>query len=217
MLNRNFKFLILIFCLFLLVGCSNIIKEPPGNVYDCIGCDNEIGFYSPYSYVEDLSFTAGVVNVRGVSNNPDWEIFLNDTYLYWFSPTTMEQAFITVKEPHNRKIDSNFYPVFFWTTKTAGVGNVVFCFDMVYANTGEKFNNSKHKCVHQEVGYMYKNEMTPHSIIINGTKIRPDTIANIRIYRDATHINDTFPEDVGIFEFNIHYIVNKLGTKNHLE
>lgn len=162
---------------------------------------------------EDLRFPATTARILGASNIPDFEVLKNNTYTLAFSPTTMEQAFLTMQFPHNRISNTTILPHFHWTTKTAGVGNVTWCLEYTCANVNGVLPFTETRCVTDLVEEPFKHQMT-EMIHINNT-FTESAMCGIRIYRDATNINDTFTQDALLLEFDIHYISKQIGEPTH--
>jgi hypothetical protein len=51
---------------------------------------------------------------------------------------------------------------------------------------------------------------------INGAGHTISSILNCRLFRDATDISDNYTNNVYLFEFDIHYEIDSLGSRNTL-
>jgi len=161
---------------------------------------------------EDLRFPIQSVRLQGTSNLPEYETLINGVLGLAFSPTTMEQVYLTIQTPHNRISNTTIFPHFHWTYKTAGVGNVVWCMEYSCANINATFPITSTKCITQTANGLLKHHMTDMIHLENN--LTASSMCSIRLYRDATNINDTFTQDALLLEFDIHYLSYQIGELN---
>lgn len=165
---------------------------------------------SDVTLTEDLRFPIEQIGVRGVTNKPDYEIFMNNTQALAFDDTTMEQAFITMQLPHGRVENSTLKAHWHWASNGQSPnGNVVWCLEISCANINEVFGDTIIRCVTDEAGLQYKHMITEQINLTNTLDI--SSVCLIRIYRDATNGNDNMSGDASLFEFDLHYKAKNVG------
>lgn len=166
-----------------------------------------------YSTVyEDLRFPANIFKVVGSSNVPDYEQ-MNGTglYAYAFSPTTVEQLFLSFQFPHERTPMSTVYPHVHWSHLTNNTGTVVWCADYSCANIGETFYNTRTGCILSNASTSKKHIMT--DMLVLPSNLTSSAMCLFKIYRNATDLRDTFPDDAFFLEFDIHYLSDRRGEE----
>lgn len=160
---------------------------------------------------DDLRFPIMGLKLKGTINDPTYEYFINNTLSLSFDDTKTEEVFISFQLPHTRQERTNLSPHFHWSTKNNNIGNVVWCYEYSYANINEVFTSTTIKCVVDSTdGTSYKHLMSP-MINIDGSNLTTSAMLNGRIFRNGTDIRDTLIGDADLFEFDIHYLKDKLG------
>lgn len=177
------------------------------------GCTNETvinrgGTMQP-GY-EDLRFAPESLGKN--LNQPDPVTFIGNTIVYAFDDTTDQQLYLSMQIPHAWLEGSTIYPHFHYSPLTNNSGVVVWCFEYVWSNYEEKYNTtSTTLCTSDEIDKeQYWHKMTPFLNITDGQKTASSMI-QARIYRDANAPADNFTGDVGLLEFDIHYLAYRLG------
>jgi uncharacterized protein YqiB (DUF1249 family) len=46
------------------------------------------------------------------------------------------------------------------------------------------------------------------------SSIEPDTVVKVRIFRDASHVNDTYPDAIHAWQSDLHYQSARIGTRH---
>jgi hypothetical protein len=149
--------------------------------------------------------------------------FRNGIYLYAFSPDILQEAFATAHIDHDYKLGSALYPHFHFTTDTTNLGTVRWGFEYTWAQRHDgaiaNYTFGPTTTVYAEhvisgVAYTHYVSEVSDSDAIPGTNIDVDTVILFRIFRDATHANDTYPDPVYGFTFDLHYQANRHTTPN---
>lgn len=64
----------------------------------------------------------------------------------------------------------------------------------------------------QAAGAQYTHQIIEDNTGISSANLEPDTIINFRLFRDPTHVDDTFTGDAFIFHIDMHIEVNNVFT-----
>lgn len=166
----------------------------------------------------------------GGSKDPGFAVFQTNgggsqgVFLYWFDATAEEELYFIVQMPHCWKEGSTIYPHVHWVPATTSDGDpasqkVRWGLEYTWSNMGSTFGNTT---------IIYGEDHSPsdanvvaskHYLTdINGTSGitgTGQTISSIlvcRIFRDATHANDTYEHDAGLLHIDFHYEIDSLGS-----
>ena len=166
---------------------------------------------------EDLRFPIENL-VKIGSKAPDEDPFRDDgagssgTYLYWFDKSKEEELFFVGQMPHSWLEGSSIKPHIHWTTDLNLVGNVVWGLECTKADVNSFFplttiltvvagadgNSFKH-FVHE----LPEIDMTGFGI---------SSVLVCRVFRDGTDGADTYNNDAGLIEVDLHYLVDSIGS-----
>jgi hypothetical protein len=161
---------------------------------------------------EDLRFPVQSFRVQGSTNVPDFLMFKGNTYIYAFDDSTMEQVFLTMQLPHSRKDDSMILPHFHFSNKDSlNNGTVRFCNEITCSNVYGVFSDNVNLCVNTYIAPTQEYTHYMSDMIHIENSLKASAICTIRVYRDAANVEDTFPDDIYLLEYDIHYIIDKLG------
>lgn len=160
------------------------------------------------------------METRSGPSQPPLTNFRNGIYLFAFSPTDIMEGFATAHIDHDYKLGTMLYPHVHWSTTSTATGKVRWGFEYTFAqrhdDTGVKtFGPSQTVYVEQQAdGEAYKHYVaeSPEGQGIPGTGINVDTVILFRVFRDATHANDTFPDQAFAFTFDLHYECVRYAT-----
>lgn len=160
---------------------------------------------------DDLRFPA----TRGMSNPVTYKPDFDSTNVgLLLDPASEEPIYIIAQLPHSYKPNTNIKPHIHWQSTTSNTNPV--CMKMQY-----KWYNAHQvppgwTTVYKQVtppGVAYKS--TINTICeIAGTGKSESSIIKIILTRDATNTADTYPADILLDEFDIHFQVEKIGTGN---
>lgn len=162
------------------------------------------------------------LETRSGPSQPPLTNFRNGIYLFAFSPTDMMEGFCTAHIDHDWKLGQMLYPHIHWTTSSTAVGVVRWGFEYTWArrfdDTGNTvFSGTNTIYVEQNAdGTAYKHYVAQpvEGAGISGTGLNVDTVILIRIFRDADHVNDTYPDIAYGITFDLHYEAVRLATPN---
>ncbi len=161
----------------------------------------------------------GDINVRGNgSNNPVWAAFRDGLYAYDFHASVMNEAWVSYHIDHDYAPGTPVYLHAHWAPKTVNTGVVRFGFEYAIAkgHDQEAFPTSTTVYVESNISSnrQYKHMVAEIGTGISSASIEPDSLILVRIFRDATHINDTFPDVAPVLTADCHYQADRVATKN---
>lgn len=168
-----------------------------------------------------MPFTA---SEKGAINAPDFIKGQDDgagstgLWGYGFDASTEEELFMVFHLDHDYKLGTNFYPHIHWAPTNTNTGTVRWGMEWSAANRSDHttFGNSTFTYIDQAAsGTQYGHhvaEVADPGIEI--TFAEPDTLIWVRVFRDATHANDTYNADALGLTLDAHYQVDRYATPN---
>ena len=143
------------------------------------------------------------------ANVPTWSTYRNGISAYAFSATAMKEIWITFHVKHDYKDGSVVYPHVHWSPNTTSTGTVRWGFEYTVAKGHDQAAFPTTTTVYAETT-ISTNKQYQHFIseVVEGDAFdafEPDTLILMRIFRDAAHANDTFPDAVFAFTADIHF------------
>lgn len=148
----------------------------------------------------------GHMDTEGIPNSPPMELFNSTMYMHAFSSSVEQEVSCIFHMPKDYKIGTDTYPHGHVTVTTASSGVVRWKITMSYAGEGAVFSSpytfyveedvlttDTNKCLLMEAGAMVIPDLTTDAIIL------------FRIARDATHINDTYPDAAYLMQVDLYY------------
>ncbi len=197
---------------------TNMVVEADGT----LRLDNDATVWNDLMVFPDAT-------TKGGSNPPEWgTAFMKNgggttkgVYLWMFAPNQEEELHFTVQIPHDYKEGSDIFPHVHWTTATGtpSGSNVVWGLEYTVVAVGGSFPNT----VTVSTSTLVPECGTPsgagqHLISafssVSGAGLGISTILICRLYRAAGDAADTFPNDVGLLGFDIHYEQDTQGSRN---
>lgn len=156
----------------------------------------------------DITADLGSGKVAG-ANQPTWSTFRDGIQAYQFSATTMKELWITFHVDHDYKDGSSVYPHVHWSPNTTSTGTVRWGFEYTVAKGHDQAAFPASVTVYVETT-ISSNKQYQHIIseVVDNdafNAFEPDTLILMRVFRDAGHVNDTFPDAVHAFTADIHF------------
>jgi hypothetical protein len=161
------------------------------------------------------------VTVRSGANSPTPTIFIGGISAYEFSPTTMNECFVNFHMRHDYIAGTMVYPHVHWSSNTTSTGTVRWGVEYTLARRSDStglitFGATSTIYIEKVVGsgaqYHHHVNESGTGFGIVGTDLEEDSLILCRVFRDATHINDTYPDPVHLLTVDIHYECNSLST-----
>ena len=152
------------------------------------------------------------------ANAPTWSVFRNGIEAYEFHQTTMNEIWITFHVKHDYAEGTLVYPHIHWSPNTTSTGVVRWGMEYTVAkgHDQEAFPATTTVYVEPDItsNKQYQHLVSEVSDADAFDAFEADTLVLMRIFRDAGHANDTFPDPVHAFTADIHFQANKDYTPN---
>lgn len=198
----------------------NNLEDGLESVHNFLGNGPKIG--SSWLMWEDLRFDSNALKAAGVKD-PAYSTCVGNLRAYYFSHTTQEELYINVQMPH-AWAGSAIYPHVHWlaTTGSATVADSpLWALEYSWANIGSTMSAP---------ATVYASTHSPASAVTslrhNITSFSPidPTISQnglssmmlVRLYRDSTVASDDFEHGAFLLEFDLHYQINMIGSRQEL-
>jgi hypothetical protein len=140
-------------------------------------------------------------------------------FAYLFDDSTIESLYLTFHVDHDFKVGTAWYPHVHWMPLTTGTGVVRWGIEWTYAPRTadpDSFGTTQFTYIEQAgAGVAYGHqvaEVADPGITLAGCE--PDTVILARVFRDASHANDTYTGDVAGLFLDAHYQVDRYSTPN---
>jgi hypothetical protein len=148
----------------------------------------------------------------GIPNAPPMRLFNNTMYMRAFSPDTEQEVSCIFHTPKHYINGTDTYPHGHIVTPTASNGVVRWKITMSFANEGTTFSTPYTFYVDQTITAADQDK---HVLIESSAMSIPtmstDCIILFRIARDATHINDTYPDEIYLSQIDLYYQAQGFG------
>ena len=165
----------------------------------------------------------------GIANPPGIALYRGVFPVYAFDPDNVEQCSAIFHLPHDFQQGTDFWPHGHVLTDTASSGVVRWGFDISYAqeydsedisagppSSTQVFSDPVTIYVEQTIAATHENA---HIIIttdsaFNIPALAADSVILMRVFRDATHVNDTYPDDIHLLTVDLYYRSQGFGTNS---
>lgn len=157
----------------------------------------------------------------GGTKDPGFSVFKTNgagsqgVFTYFFDAATEEELYFIVQIPHDYKLMTNLGPHVHYCKTTTDTRTVRWGLEYVYANANDTFGTTTiiYTNSTDTGGVAYKSLLTDFSDIDLTTNDDPSMIIVCRIFRDATSLADTYPDDAALFEIDFHYQIDSPGSR----
>ena len=156
---------------------------------------------------------------RGGPTEPPMQLFIGGLYFFSFSYLDMQEGFASFHVDHDYALGTPLYPHIHWSCATSDIGTVRWGFEYTLAKGHQQmaFGPSTTVYVEQSTdGTPFKHYIAevPDASAIPGLNVEPDTLIIMRVFRDATHVNDTLNTNAYGICVDLHYQADKATTPN---
>jgi hypothetical protein len=159
------------------------------------------------------------LSARTNATAPDLEAFgpSGNLLAYAFNgAATAEQCYFSIQLPHGYKEGSDIHPHVHWAPTTAAAGNVKWQLEYSWANMDGTFGAPTTIFgIGAAGGTAWKHILTDLTDI-SGTGKTVSSMLMCRLFRNPADSSDTYEADATLLEFDIHFIVDSLGSKKEL-
>ena len=180
----------------------------------------------PASGWKDKEAAIASARVAG-AKQPTWSQVIDGIYAFLFSPTTINEVYIAFHLPHDMALSytqpdgtltpPKFYLHVHWMSDGTDTGTARFGFEYSYAK-------GYGTAVYPSTATVYVEQASDgvaltHNIAelsdddaISSAEFETDGILMLRVFRDATHANDTLTDSTFITFIDFHYLSDGLET-----
>lgn len=198
----------------------NNIEHGIEQVHNFLGNGPNLG--SSWGMWEDLRFPAEALKAAGVKD-PAYSTCVGGLRAYYFSHTTQEEVYTAVQMPHAWD-GSAIYPHVHWLASTGSAtiaDSPLWAIEYSWANLGSTFPAAA--TVYASTHYPAAAVVSKRHVLTSFDPIQPTTSQNglssmllIRLYRDCTVAADDFEHGVFMCEFDLHYRIDMVGSRQEL-
>lgn len=168
---------------------------------------------------KDLIGEFSIKNISG-GNNPTWSTFFDNIQGLTFSSSTMNQVWVDFHIPHDYAMGTKVYPHIHFMPLTNNSGIVRWGIEYTVAK-GHGQGTFPSTTTIYLLQTVPSNSRYKHFIIetddtdaISSLNLEPDSFIRTRIFRDASHSQDTLNGTVNAWQCDIHYQAERIGTMN---
>lgn len=150
-------------------------------------------------------------------NSPTFEAWEGAIYGLSFSPTQMNQVTVNPYHVgHDYMVQSGMHFHVHWMPSTTAIGTVRWGVEYSYAQRDGVFTAPQTIYFEEATtGEINKHFVTEHlDGLFSGGLIEADTLIKARVFRDATHANDTYPDKVWGEMCDLHFESEHETTPN---
>ena len=160
--------------------------------------------------------------IPGPALAPTFAQFVDDgggstgVYAYMFPDNAERQLFFSMQMPHSYKEGTDLLAHVHWSPQTVSLLQVDWLLEYTIANIDGTFGNTVTiKMSDLGDGTVNKHQVTA-SVSINGAGLTVSHMLICRIYRDGGVGTDAFVGDAALLEFDVHFEVNTMGSRQEL-
>ena len=179
--------------------------------------DGTLVFYGSSITYEDIQIPA--LAAKANDNPPTLSTFRGSVVTYSFGEQNAqneEQVFFNVQIPHSWNEGTTLYPHIHFSCGTTSADSVRWGLEYTWANVNGSFGTTTTIYCSKQIGNAYEHKVagfggiTPDS---NTNKI--SSILVCRLFRNSSHVTeDSYNgDDVFLLQFDIHYEVNTMGSR----
>jgi hypothetical protein len=169
----------------------------------------------------DYSAPIEAKNISG-GNNPSFNTYMGNFQGYLFHESTMNQVWCDFHIKHDYAMGTYLFPHAHWLPTTTATGTVRWGFEVMVAkgHGQQAFGNpvtvfASTTITESSLGMHMVTEVDDLNAI-PPLNLEPDSFVKIRVFRDAAHATDTYPDPIHAWCCDLHYQVDKIGTINRL-
>ena len=132
---------------------------------------------------------------------------------------TTEEVHFMLQMPHSYKSETNLRPHVHWAPTTNDAGNVVWQLEYTWQKIGGTFGAAATiaSTALAAGGTAWVHNYSSFAEIAGAGKgENVSSMLVCRLFRDPTHVSDTYAHDACLLEFDVHFQVDALGSKQEL-
>lgn len=163
------------------------------------------------------------VSVLTGSAAPEIGVYRDGLIAYKFPASTMAECFANFHINHDYIAGQMVYPHVHWSTNTTSTGTVRWGVEYTLARRGDdtglvNFGATQTLYIESTITdgaaaqYKHMVNESAEGYGIDGTDLKVDCLILTRFFRDAAHVNDTYPDPVYLLTVDIHYPCDVFAT-----
>lgn len=173
--------------------------------------------YIPYEYKwQDIRVSILATNAGG-SNPPGLTKLIasgssQGVFCFAFDRNIEEEVYTTIQIPHSIR-KTYLSPHIHWAPSDTTLGTVTWGIEWIYYNYNSSGSASSE--IYRTSQYTSGTARKHHIATFNNidiTNVKDSSIFIIRIFRDATNIDDTYSSDAFAFDFDCHFQTKEIGS-----
>lgn len=145
---------------------------------------------------------------------PGTAAIVGNIHVPTFDASIVESLGMTFVIPNDIQPNSFLYPVIHWEPTTTDAGTVRWGIEYSVARVGlDSFTSVTTAYIEQVSSAVIGNHLAVE--LLDANKIAstdPESVILMRVFRDATHANDTYTGDAGLVSIGLRYQSTQLGT-----
>lgn len=171
-------------------------------------------------YVWKDNVSTFIIRAFTGGNNPTFGTIIGNIQGLLFSPSTMNQVWCDYHIDHDIALNTAVYPHVHWCPLSNASGVVRWGIDYTIAKGHGQQAFSQQETIYinhyvppgSNLVHMVSESSDLQAILSD--RIEPDAVVKMRVFRDANHVNDTYPGRVHGWMADLHYRVARIGTRN---
>lgn len=169
---------------------------------------------------------SGDMSTAGVADPPTKTPYKGTVLLDLYDPNNICECSVVFHMPHDFVVGSSWYPHGHFHSPTASSGVVRWGFQLMWANqyrladfgrsplSSEIFTNpaTGYVEVTMDASHQDANNTAESTTPFTVAGLGPGAVILMRVFRDATHVNDTYPDGMFLTNVSIAYRSQNFGT-----
>jgi hypothetical protein len=155
----------------------------------------------------------GDMNIAGIPSPPTMSVY-QGVYLPSFDPDNIQECTVVFHMPHDYIPGTDIYPHGHFMSATNGTGTLRWGFTLSFANEGDAFTTPGTSYVEHTMtaGMKDVHHLVETPTPVSIPTLSYDSIVFMRVWRDATHVNDTYPDPIFLVQVDLYYQSQGFGT-----
>lgn len=152
-----------------------------------------------------------------ITGGPNWTDGLitsipgsQGVFTYIFPAGERRELFFTAQMSHGYKIGTGMHPHLHWAPTDDQTGSVRWGLEYTLASPITSFGNSTILTNDDPAEAAYKHQISDLGRIPGQQAVSFMIVG--RMFREGDHTNDTYPSGAALLEFDIHYLIDSIGT-----
>jgi hypothetical protein len=159
------------------------------------------------------------ITLRNGPSDAQFALFRDGIYLPSFVQSSVQNGYGNWHIDHDYALGTALYPHIHWSVNSALIGTVRWGFEYTIAKGHQQMAFGQTTTIYVEqtttgTPHMHYIAEVSEANAIPGLGIEPDTMILCRVFRDATHPNDTFDDQAFGVALDLHYQADRAATPN---